>query len=55
VVVDLVPQAGVADLVESLELVEADGIPVGHEHAMEDDGQACLAEGVHLLGFTEQL
>ena len=55
VVVDLIPQAGVADLVEPLELIEADGIPVRHEHAMEDDGQTGLAEGVHLLRFTEQL
>ncbi len=55
VVVDLVPQAGVADLVEPLELVEADGISVRHEQAMEHDGETCLAEGVHLLGFAEQL
>ena len=55
VVVDLIPQPGVADLVESLELIEADGISVGHEHAMEHDGQTCLAEGVHLFRFSQQL
>ena len=55
VVIDLVPQAGVADLVEPLELVEADGIAVGHEHAMEHDGQTRLAEGVDFLGFPEKL
>src|SRR5208283_5636957 len=38
VVIDLIPQPGVTDLVEPLELVEADGIPVGHEHAMEHHG-----------------
>src|SRR5271156_5028513 len=54
-VVDLIPQASVADLVESLELIEADGISVGHEHPMENDGQTCLAEGVHLFRFTQQL
>src|SRR5260370_817192 len=38
-VVDLIPQPGVADLVEALELIEVDGIPVGHEHALGHDGQ----------------
>ena len=55
VIVDLIPQAGVADLVEPFELIEADGIPIGHEHAMEHDGQTGLAEGIDLLGFAEQL
>src|ERR1700683_4422840 len=55
VVVDLIPQPGVADLVEPLELIETDGIPVRHEHSMEHDGQTGLAEGVHLLRLTEQL
>src|SRR5260370_18296914 len=55
VVVDLVSETGVADLVEPLELIEADGIPVGHEHAMEHDGQTCLPKGVNLLGFAQQL
>ena len=54
VVVDLIAQSGVADLVEPLELIEADGVSVRHEQAMKDDGQTCLAEGVHLLGFAEQ-
>ena len=54
VVVDLIPQPRIADLIEPLELIEADGIAIGHEQAMEHDGQTCLAEGVHLLGFTEQ-
>ena len=53
VVVDLVAQPGVADLVEALELVEADGIAVRHEQAMEHDGEACLAEGVDLFRFAE--
>jgi len=55
VVVDLVPQSRIADLVEPLEPVETDGIAVGHEHAMEQDGQTHLAEGVHFSGFTQQL
>jgi len=55
VVVDLVPEPGVADLVEPLELVEGDGISVGHEDAVERDGQTCLAKRFHLLRFTEQL
>ena len=55
VVIDLVPQTGVADLVESLELIEADGIAVGHQDAMEDDRETRLAEGVDFLGFTKQL
>ena len=55
VVVDLVSETGVTDLVEAFELIEADGIAVRHEHAMEEDGETCLAEGVHLLGFAQQL
>ena len=52
-VIDLVPQPGVAGLVEPLELVEADGIAVGHEQPMEHNGQTRLAERVDLLRFTE--
>ncbi len=34
VVIDLIPQPRIADLIEPLELIEADGISVGHEQAM---------------------
>src|SRR5712671_5451585 len=43
VVVCLIAQTGVADLVESSELVEADGITVGHDEAVEDNGKPRLA------------
>src|SRR6516165_7335724 len=41
VVIDLIPQPGVADLVEPLELIEADGISVRHKHAVKQNGQTC--------------
>ena len=55
VVVYLVAQPGVADLIEALELVEADGIPVGHDEPVEGHGEAGLPEGFHLLRFAENL
>jgi hypothetical protein len=55
VVVHLIAQACIANLVETLELIEAYGIAVRHEHSMEYDGQTCLAESVHFLGFAKQL
>src|SRR5271157_2494275 len=55
VVVDLIAEAGVADLIEPLKPVEADGISIGHEDAVEGHGQTCLAKSIDLLGFAEQL
>ena len=55
VVVDLIPQACISDLVEPLELIETNGVAIRHQRSVEDDGQTRLAEGVHLLRFTEQL
>ena len=51
----LIAQPGVADLVEALELVEADGIAVRHDEPMEDNGEASLPEGFHLLRFAKNL
>src|SRR4029077_5791010 len=51
VVVDLVFEGGSAFLVESFELVKVDGISIGHDEAMEDDGKPRLAEGINFAGF----
>ena len=52
-VVDLVAKAGVAGLVETLELVEADGVAVRHEQPVEEHGEARLAERFDLARFSE--
>src|SRR6266446_8275066 len=49
VVVDLIPQAGITYLVEPPELIQADGITVRHDEAMERDGKPRLAERIDLL------
>ncbi len=41
-VVDLVLQALLADLVETVELVEIDRVPVRHDQAVKDNGHAPL-------------
>ena len=51
-VVYLIAKADIAGLVEPLELVEAQGIAIRHDEAMEENGQTCLAEGVHFLCFA---
>ena len=53
VLVHLVAQAGVADLIESEELVEAVRAAVGHQQAMERHGEPRLAERLHGLRFAE--
>ena len=53
VLVDLVAEAGVADLIESEELVEAVGAAVGHQQAMEGHGKPRFAERLDGLRFAE--
>ncbi len=53
-VVHLVGEAGGPGLIETVELVEIDGITIGHEHAMETDGQPPLAETRDLLDIAQQ-
>ena len=53
VVVDLIFQAGLADLIETVKLVEIDRIAIGHQHSMEGDGKALLAESGDLLRFAQ--
>ena len=52
---NLIAEAGVSDLVHSLELVEADGITVGHDEPVERDGESRLTERVHALCFSQNL
>ena len=51
-IVHLIAKASIAGLVESFELVEAHGITIRHDEAVEDNGQTRLAEGVHFLCFA---
>jgi len=46
VVVDLVLKASVTELVEALELVEVNGISIGHDETMERYGHARLAKAL---------
>ena len=52
VIVHLIAKASIAGLVKSFELVEAQGITIRHDEAVEENGQTCLAEGVHFLCFA---
>jgi hypothetical protein len=53
VIVDLILEAGGSGLIETVELVEIDGVSIGHQQAMEGDGEAFLAETTHLLRLTQ--
>src|ERR1700733_1923248 len=53
VVVDLVLQAGIPDLIETVELVEIDGVAIRHEQPMEGHGKTFLAQTSNLLDVTE--
>ena len=52
VMVDLILEAGLTDLVQALELIEINRIPVRHDEPMENHSQAGLAEAFHPLGFA---
>ena len=53
VVVDLVLEAGGSGLIETVELVEIDGVAIRHEQPMEGDGEALLAEAGDLLHIAQ--
>src|SRR5205807_1255440 len=53
-VVDLVAEAGVADLVEPLKVVEAGGIAIGHNQAMKRNREPRLPEALDFPGFPQQ-
>src|SRR5262249_31270185 len=55
VVVHLITQPGVADLIEALELVETDGISVGHDQTVKGHGKSRLAECFHSSCLAEDL
>ena len=52
-VVNLISEAGLADLVQTTKLVEVHGIPVRHYQPMEDHGQSALAETLYLAGSAQ--
>lgn len=47
VVIDLVPQPGIPDLVETHELVETQRAAIRHQESMEDNGESGLAQCLH--------
>src|SRR5947209_18944136 len=53
--VDLVCQAGFANLIQSLETIKINGVAIRHDQAMKGNRQPPLAEGVNLLGFPQEL
>src|SRR5712692_8088499 len=52
-VVNPVAKSRFSDLIQTLELVEADGVTVRHDEPVKENGQALLAEGFDFLGFSE--
>lgn len=52
-VVDLVFLARVASLIKTVKLVGIDEIAICHQHSMEGDGEAPLAEAGDLLHIAE--
>ena len=53
-VVDLVAKAGVTDLVEALELIEADRVTIRHDEPVEDNGETGLTGVINLPGLPEE-
>jgi len=54
-VIHLVAKSCFSDLIQTLELVEADGITVRHDEPVKENGQALLAERFDFLGFFRAL
>ncbi len=52
-VVNAVTEAGIAGLVETFELVEANGVTVGHDETVKEHGETGIAEDLHLSSFPE--
>ena len=52
-VVNLVAKSRFADLIETLELVEAHRVTVRHHEAVKKDGEALLAEGFDFFRFAK--
>ena len=55
VVIHFVAQTCIADLIQTLELVEVDGIAVRHDQPVKRNGKASLAECVHGFRLAEDL
>src|SRR6185437_4941053 len=53
VIVDLVGQSGFPRSIKSVELIEIDGVAIGHDHAVKHHGQAALSEARDLLYFSK--
>ena len=53
-VVDLVAKAGVTDLVEALELIEADRVTIRHDEPVEDNGETGLTGVINLPRLPEE-
>ena len=53
VVVNLVAKGRFADLIETLELVEAHRVTVRHHEAVKKDGETLLAEGFDFFRFAK--
>ena len=53
-VVDLIAETSVSDLVQALKMIEAYGVAVWHEQAMEGNRQAALPKAFDLPGLTEE-
>ena len=51
--IHLVAQAGFADLIQTLKLVQRHGIAVRHDEPVKDNGQPTLAEGLNFPDFTQ--
>src|SRR5260370_17106274 len=54
-VVTPVAQSRLGDLIQTLELVEADGVTVRHDETVKENGQTLLTKRFDFLGFSEDL
>ena len=54
-VVDLVTKPGISNLVETMEMVEARGISIGHNQPMKRNGKPALPKALDFAGFPEKL
>ena len=52
--IHLISQTGFADLVETLELVEAHGKAIGHDHPVKEDRHTLLTHAFELAHFSQK-
>ena len=52
-VIDLIFERSLPDLIEAGGLVEVHSVTIGHDEPVKHDGETCLTDIAHLLGFPQ--